>query len=133
MAKKEILLLTTWVISIIATFGSLFFSEVLGYMPCDLCWYQRILMYPLVLLLGIAIVRKDLNICFYGSLMAGIGGVISVYHYTNQKYIMFPGLTCGYVPCNTEYINIFGFITIPFLAFISFLYIAVVNFLISKQ
>ena len=54
-----------WVIATVATFGSLYFSEIMGYMPCNLCWYQRILMYPLVIVLGIATARKDLNQTIY--------------------------------------------------------------------
>jgi len=127
----------SWTISLIATAGSLFFSEVLQFIPCELCWYQRILMYPLVVLLGIAVVRKDYGQSLYASILATIGGGISLYHYLIQKVPSLNelGKSCGIIPCNTDYINWLGFITIPFLALVAFFIIAVLNFYIwhSKE
>lgn len=130
MNKREQLaeysLFAAWAIATVATAGSLFFSEIMRYVPCELCWYQRILMYPLVLLLGVAIVRKDYGQSRYALIFALIGACISTYHYLLQKV---PGLSelgsaCGIVPCNAQYINWLGFITIPFLALIAFVLIA---------
>ncbi|USG63942.1 disulfide oxidoreductase [Brevibacillus ruminantium] len=120
-------LFASWVIALIATGGSLFFSEVLKYIPCELCWYQRIFMYPLVILLGIASAKKDYGIIRYTLPLSVIGGMISLYHYAIQKVPSLHelGNACGIVPCNTDYINWLGFITIPFLALIAFVLITV--------
>jgi len=125
----------SWGISLIATAGSLFFSEVMKYIPCNLCWYQRILMYPLVILLGVASARKDYSMSLYALILAVIGGLISLYHYLIQKVPALHelGNACGIVPCNTDYINWFGFITIPFLALIAFTLISVLQFIVLKS
>lgn len=116
-----------WLVSLIAMGGSLYFSEVLGYVPCELCWYQRICMYPLTLLLGIACYRNDRGIIPYALPLSVIGGCISLFHYAEQKI---PGLAevlpCSAgIPCNKDYIDWLGFITIPFLALIAFILISV--------
>lgn len=125
----------SWGISLIATAGSLFFSEVLKYIPCELCWYQRILMYPLVILLGIASAKKDYNMSCYALVLSSIGGLISLYHYLIQKVPALHDLgnSCGIVPCNTDYLNWFGFITIPFLALIAFIMISVLLTIVMKN
>lgn len=132
--KVENLLFIAWAASFIATLGSLFFSEVLKYVPCNLCWYQRIFMYPLVIILGLAIFKKDYKIASYSAILSGIGGLISLYHYGVQK-IPFLGensVSCGMVPCTGQYINWLGFITIPFLALTAFIIIFVTSLTIMK-
>lgn len=111
-----------WIVSMIATLGSLFFSEILGFIPCELCWFQRIMMYPLCIILGIATFYDEKIIKKYVLPISIIGGSISLYHYAIQKT---PGVSeinpCVQgVPCNVDYINWLGFITIPFLALIAF-------------
>jgi disulfide bond formation protein DsbB len=127
-------LFASWLLSVIATAGSLFFSEVLKYIPCELCWYQRILMYPLVILLGIATVRKDYKQSLYALVLSVIGGCISLYHYLIQKVPALHQLgdSCGIIPCSTDYINWLGFITIPFLALTAFCLIAIIQFCILR-
>lgn len=124
-----------WGVSLIATAGSLFFSEVLKYIPCDLCWYQRILMYPLIILLGVASAKKDYKMSSYALILSLIGGCISLYHYLIQKVPALHelGNACGIVPCNTDYINWFGFITIPFLALVAFTLISILLFIVMKN
>lgn len=123
--KHETYLLIIWTQALVATFGSLFYSEIMGYIPCELCWYQRILMYPLVVIYGVAILKKDVQIAISGLILSGIGMVVSVYHYALQKL---PALQessgiCGDIPCNLQYVNYFGFITIPFLSALAFIVI----------
>jgi disulfide bond formation protein DsbB len=133
MTKKiENLLLFMWVVALSATMGSLYFSEIRGYEPCELCWIQRIFMYPLVIILGIAYVQKNARIAVTSATLAIIGGMISLYHYGIQKldFLSESAPSCGRVACTGEYINIFGFITIPFLALTAFILIAVTSFLI---
>ena len=119
----------SWAIALVATLGSLYFSEVLGYLPCKLCWYQRILMYPLVLLLGIAAVRKQPFFSVYVLPMTVLGACVSTYHYIMEKTDWFPSnhFACGIVPCDAEYINWFGFVTIPFLALSAFVLISILQ------
>lgn len=126
-------LFLSWVIALIATLGSLYFSEVVGYIPCDLCWYQRIFMYPLVFLLTVAYIRKENQMSIYILPLSIIGLCISLFHYGKQKE-WFGTLPdgCTIVPCTTTYINWFGFITIPFLAFIAFLIITILNLFLWK-
>lgn len=135
MLKKENLLFTAWAASFTAMLGSLYFSEIVGYEPCELCWYQRIFMYPLVLILGIAVARKDMKAAVYSLAMSGIGGLISLYHYGIQKidFLSDTAPACGRVPCTGMYINWFGFVTIPFLAFLAFAIIFSTSLIILKR
>jgi disulfide bond formation protein DsbB len=133
--SRETLLFTAWATSIIAMFGSLYFSEIRQYEPCLLCWYQRILMYPFALILGIAVVRKDYQIAFYTMVMSAVGALISIYHYSLQKvpFMADNAVTCGRVPCTGQYINWLGFITIPFLALTAFVIIFTISYMIWKK
>lgn len=133
MINKPLLL--AWITAIIAMGGSLFFSERMGFIPCTLCWYQRILMYPLVLFLGIAFYQNDKGIYKYVLPLSLIGMVVSGYHYALQKMPTlqeFSACTSG-VPCSGQYINWLGFITIPFLAFIAFTLITSMMFILLKR
>ncbi|CAN5918316.1 hypothetical protein BH23ACT10_BH23ACT10_01970 [soil metagenome] len=105
-----------------AMLGSLFFSEVLGYAPCTLCWYQRIAMYPLAPLLGIAAVRRDLSVRLYAWVLAGSGLVISLYHYVIQWVPDLEATGCAVDnPCTGVFVREFGFVSIPFMALCGFL------------
>ncbi len=121
--------------ALISTLGSLYFSEVLKYVPCELCWYQRIFMYPQVIIIAIAAAKKDYSNSLYTFVLSVIGGLIAFYHYLVQKvtFIGENSISCGIVPCNSAYINWLGFITIPFLALIGFTIIGVCSFLMMKQ
>lgn len=124
----------SFVIALVATIGSLYFSEVLAYQPCKYCWYIRILMYPLVIIFGIAAVRQDVKQYIYALPFTVVGMAMSLYLYLIQKV---PSLadtvtTCGNVPCNTSYINWYGFITIPMLAFVAFVLIFIIQLLLWR-
>lgn len=123
LSKNRILF--GFIVSLVATSGSLYLSEVKKFVPCELCWYQRILMYPMVILLGIAFYKKDEKIAQYVKPIAMLGFLIAGYHYLKQKTTLLDGIgTCSIgVPCNQDYINIFGFITIPFLSLLAFFFI----------
>lgn len=119
---RKYALYLAWLVSVVATTGSLFLSEVLQYTPCKLCWLQRIFMYPLVILLGIACYKDDRRQIGYVLPLSIAGGLLSLYHYAEQKV---PGMadllpcTEG-VPCSVDYLDWFGIITIPLLALIAF-------------
>lgn len=116
-----------FVVSLIATGGSLFFSEVAGYTPCVLCWYQRILMYPQAILFLVALIRKDRGIIPYALTLSIIGGAIAIYHYYGQVATVgiLPCSAVGYAAsCSTQFTLQWGYITIPMMAFSAFLLIA---------
>jgi disulfide bond formation protein DsbB len=108
--------------AIVATLGSLALSEVYGFVPCKLCWFQRIFMYPLVIILTMGIVEKNKNTYKYVLPFSVIGMGIALYH--NLLYYGVSGESSYYcttaVSCTTKYIEWFGFITIPLLSFIAF-------------
>lgn len=113
-------LLLASVVAVGATLGSLYFSEIRDFTPCELCWFQRIAMYPLAVVLPLAAWRRDVGMRLYGVVLAGIGAAISVYHYQLQ---LFPdqGSSCSAdAPCSFQWIEVFGFVSIPLLAFGSF-------------
>ncbi len=114
------------VVAIGATLGSLYFSEVRNFVPCEYCWYQRIAMYPLAIILLIATIRRDKNIIPYALVLSLSGTVLSAYHYQLQ---LFPeqSSSCALdASCTYRWIEVFGFITIPFLALTSFAFISMI-------
>lgn len=110
----------------IATLGSLYYSEVAGLIPCELCWYQRICMYPLAVVLGVAAVRHDLSARFQALPLAVIGALIAAYHTVLQT---FPGLAVTAcdpdAPCTAAPFREFGFVSLPFMALCGFALVAV--------
>ncbi len=113
-----------WMASIFAMGGSLYFSEVVGFAPCLLCWYQRIAMYPLVAVLGVAFLRKDPSVWRYALPLSLIGFIISVYHVVIQLQPALEAGSCGSgPPCSGRYVAVFGFVSIPWMAGGAFLLI----------
>lgn len=129
---RQFSLYFAWLVSVIATLGSLYFSEIRGFIPCEFCWYQRILMYPLVLILGISAFQNDLSVKKYVVPLAVIGWFISLFHYLEQKVPGFAEIKpcANGVPCSAEYINWLGFMTIPFLALTAFTLIIFLTLLV---
>lgn len=132
---QENVLLSMWAVALVATAGSLYFSEIRGYLPCELCWIQRIFMYPLVIVIGIAYIQKNVRIALTVLVFSVIGGGISVYHYGIQKlaFLSETAPSCGQVPCTGQYINYLGFITIPFLALTAFIILAGMSIYLWKS
>ncbi|WP_332689466.1 disulfide oxidoreductase [Halalkalibacter lacteus] len=132
--RLENITIFAWLTSLIATFGSLYFSQIRLYEPCTLCWYQRIVMYPLVVILVIGMIKKDANVALYSAVFSFIGICLSIYHYAIQKLAFFSQAVpaCGRVPCTGQYINWFGFVTIPFLALTAFVIIFISSLVILK-
>lgn len=114
--------------ALVALCGSLFFSEVLGWIPCELCWYQRILMYPISVILLVGILRNDRGLHLYALPLALVGIAVSLYHYLVVMLILPPPACTGAVPCAFDYINFqgaLGFVKVPFLALTAFIIISV--------
>ena len=116
----------SWAIATLATLGSLFYSEISGFVPCTFCWYERIAMYPLVLILGIGMWRRNKEIWIYGLPFSFIGLIISIYHYQLQIIPDQQSVSCSSdASCAGSWIMEFGFITMPFMALSTFLLISV--------
>ena len=112
-----------FVVSSIATGGSLFFSEIAGFVPCELCWYQRICMYPLSIITLLAAVRRDYRIAVCLLPLPIVGACISVYHLLVENGVVAETKACFVSApggCATKWINEFGYITIPTLALTAF-------------
>jgi len=116
------LIFVCWVIAAIATLGSLFFSEVMGLKPCVLCWYQRIFMYPLVVILLVGMFPLDKRVVNYSLPIAVIGWLFAIYH-----YLLYSGyITENLQPCDEGAscadidLELFGFVTIPMLSILSY-------------
>ncbi|MBE0491916.1 MAG: disulfide bond formation protein B [Sulfurospirillum sp.] len=123
-----------WLTALMATAGSLFFSEVMYFIPCTLCWYQRIFMYPLVLIGIVGILKKDKSFFYFAMPLASFGTFFALYHNLVTYGIIAEELSpCSMgVPCSTHYIDWFGFITIPLLSLIAFLIILVSLYFFKK-
>lgn len=117
-----ILVFVCWLVASVSTLGSLFFSEVMNYPPCVLCWYQRIFMYPLVLIFLTGLLSSDKGVVRYSLPLALFGWIISIYHnLLYYKILPESAAPCLQgISCTTEYIKWLGFVTIPLLSFACF-------------
>lgn len=123
-----------WMIASVASLGSLFFSEIMELPPCALCWYQRIFMFPLVIILMRGLFPFDKSVIKYALPLAIAGWIFAFYHYlVYSGFIPENMQPCGQgVSCSETYIDVFGFLTIPMLSLISFS-ILVALLLITKR
>jgi disulfide bond formation protein DsbB len=123
-----------WIVAATAMAGSLYFSEVAGLVPCALCWYQRIAMYPLAFILLVAAIRNDWGVRPYVTVLAVVGGAVSVYHTLLQRFPSLPSGSCSVeVPCSAIDLERFGFITIPVMALVGFVTILVLVRILAPQ
>lgn len=118
----------SFALALIATAGSLYASNILGWTPCHLCWLQRIMMYPLVILFGVSWLL-DTDVVEYAVPITTIGGGLAGYHYIIQRIEQFQSAGCSVtsVSCETEYTFYMGIVTIPLMAFTAFLGILLLN------
>jgi len=108
-----------------ATAGSLYFSEIAGFDPCEMCWIQRIFMYPLAIILPIAAIRRQRAVIPYAMVLATIGLGFSVYH-TQLQLRPDQSTSCDpFNPCSAKWVEALGFATIPQMAGLSFVLILV--------
>lgn len=119
-----------WLVALVATTGSLYFSEVMRLPPCSLCWYQRILMYPLVFVLGVSLLTSDVRVRLYSLPLALTGLGVALYHNLLYYKIIPEGFTTctAGVSCTSRQIEWAGFITIPLLSLVAF---ALISLLLS--
>lgn len=108
----------SFLVALTATSGSLYMSNVLGWAPCRLCWFQRILVYPIVVLTATALVLDKKDVADYVMPLTMIGIPISIYHALIQRYSAFHSAGCSVlqVSCSTKYTFFYGYITIPVMA-----------------
>lgn len=121
-----------FLVALAATSGSLFYSDIMGYTPCKLCWYQRIFMYPQVILFLIAFrTKRNSSIIWNSLILSVIGGLIAGYHYLLQIGAL-SGAGCdvvGYSASCSEFFGVsYGFITIPMMAFVGFVLLIILAY-----
>jgi disulfide bond formation protein DsbB len=119
----RIALWAAWVVALVTTLGSLYFSEVAHFTPCELCWYQRICMYPLAVVLLVAALRDDRRVWTYVTPIAIVGVIIATYHTQLQAFPEQQSFCSVTVPCTARYVWEFGFISLPFMALTAFVFI----------
>lgn len=132
------LVFLAWLTATLATLGALFMSEIMGFAPCVLCWYQRIFMFPLVFLLALGLFPFDPKIIRYALPLGLVGLAIAAFHVLLVWGIVPEALApCRQgIPCKTVQIEWFGFVTIPLLSSLAFLTINVLllaSYLKSKK
>ena len=124
-----------WIIASVSTLGSLFFSEIMEFAPCALCWYQRIFMFPLVILLLVGLFPFDKSIIKYALPLALAGWGFALYHtLLYSGFIPESIQPCSQgVSCSETYLDLFGFLTIPMLSLISFSAIIVLLVILKRR
>ena len=135
MKKGWMWIVAAWVIALIATASALFLGEVMGMTPCLLCWYQRIFMFPLALILGMAAFADDRRGAVYALPLALGGAAMAAYH---------AALVAGWVPkwwvpcgagpsCSEQRLEILGGIPIPWLSLAAFITITILLFVYLRK
>lgn len=129
------LIFGAWLISCISMGGSLFFSEVMEFPPCILCWYQRIAMYPLVAIFMVGLFPLSKEVFKYSTPFVALGWLIALWHNLLHLGIIEEDLSpCREgVSCSTVYINWMGFITIPLLSFVAFSLLGIILFIFYRR
>jgi len=133
--KGWLLLFSVWVLATISTFASLFFSEIMKLPVCSLCWYQRIAMYPLVVILPLALFPFDAKVTRYAGMLVLFGWLTALFHAL---------LVAGYIPenvkpcvqgipCSETHLNIFGFLNMPMMSLLTFSIMGLLLFIVKKS
>ena len=129
------ILFACWLLVTVSTLGSLFFSYVMEFAPCVLCWYQRIFLFPLVIILARGLFPFDKNVMKFALPLAIIGWLTAIYH-----NLLFSGIIpekiqpCSKgVSCTEEYIDLFGFLSIPMLSLLSFTIITALLIVLQRR
>jgi len=124
-----------WIIASVSTLVSMFFSEIMEFPPCALCWYQRVFMFPLVFIFLVGLFPFDKSIIKFALPLAIAGWVFAFYHYLLYSGIIPESIQpCSQgVSCSETYLDLFGFLTFPMLSLISFSTIIVLLFLLKRR
>jgi disulfide bond formation protein DsbB len=129
-------LFIAWLVALVATLGALFIGEILGQEPCNLCWYQRIAMFPLAILLGLATLYNDLSIRRYALPLAIIGGAVALWH-----TLLYVGLISeAIVPCSVDgpsctgaNMTVLGWIPLPIVSLACFVFVTLLLIVIPEN
>ncbi|MFH1217789.1 MAG: disulfide bond formation protein B [Pseudomonadota bacterium] len=129
------ILFLCWLLTSVSVMGSLFFSYVMEFAPCVLCWYQRISLFPLVIILATGLFPFDKSVVKYALPLAGAGWLAALYHNLLYAGIIPQSIQpCSRgVSCTEKYIDLFGFLTIPMLSFLSFSAIIVLLLILKRR
>lgn len=126
-----------WAIAAVSTgtmLGSLYFSEVAGFAPCELCWYQRIAVYPVAIMSWVALVRREKVLAPYVIALSLAGLCVSVYHYLLEWFPELKSSVCSVdVPCTTVWFRELGFVTLAFMAGSAFVFLIAVSLVMMKS
>ncbi len=133
--KNWAILFSVWVLVTVSTLGSLFFSYIMEFAPCVLCWYQRICLFPLVIILATGLFPLDKRVIEYSLPLAIAGWITAFYHNLLYSGIIPQELQpCSKgVSCTEKYIDLFGFLSIPMLSLISFSIIITLLILLKRR
>jgi disulfide bond formation protein DsbB len=129
------LLFAVWLLATCGTLGSLFFSEVMDFAPCALCWYQRIFMYPLVLMVPVGLFPFDGAVVRYSLPLVGAGWLVAGYHtLLYEGIIPESAAPCSQgASCSEQYIELLGFLSIPLLSLLTFTAMAALLLFLQKR
>ena len=130
-AIRSVSLEAAAVVAVACTAGSLYLSEVAGFLPCRLCWVQRAFMYPAALLLVAALITKQRLLATIAAVLAAIGLPVALFHRYEQAVGEIGGVCDASNPCSGRWINHFGFVTIPTMAAVGFL--AILAFVVMDR
>lgn len=128
----------SFVVILLSMMGSLFYSNIIGFEPCILCWYQRIFIFSQIFLLGIALFKKYTNEIYRYTLgLSIIGGLFSLYHFyikmTGNSPLPCSALGVSSVDCTQQLVIKFGYINIPMMALTTFLFVGTISYLNIKR
>ncbi len=122
-----------WLVALVTTLGSLYFSEIAHFTPCPLCWYQRIAMYPFAIVLLVAALRHDRRIGWYIVPVATIGALFAAYQTQLQAFPHQHSSFCTLSePCTVRYVWEFGFVSLPFMALSAFVFVIAMTIVAAR-
>ncbi|MGL4522673.1 MAG: disulfide oxidoreductase [Bacilli bacterium] len=137
MTRKHLqyALLIAWIICLLGMSGALYFSEIVKAEPCVLCWYERIALFPLVFLLGMALIRDEFTVIPYAIGLSLFGLAVTTYHVLLQKlpWLQENAGTCGRVSCIEDPLNLWGWVTLALLGWVAFAIVTVILLWINKK
>ncbi len=126
----------TFAVALAASLGSMFYSDIMGYAPCVLCWWQRVFMYPQAVIAGVALWKQDRRALSYLSVLAALGAAIAGYHYLLEWGLIPAGLcpATGTGPsCAQRFVYEFGYISIPLMSLTAFALLFLIAFIGQKE
>lgn len=135
MSTPWLMLFGGWLIATIATLSSLFFSEIIKLPVCSLCWYQRIAIYPLVLIMPLALFPLDLKMTRYAGILTAFGWVMALFHVLLVAGVIPKSAQpcVKDIPCSETHLNLFGFLNMPMMSLLTFSVIGVLLFLARNR